>query len=261
MHFQTGTIKIWASRVYPGILALFFRDLLTGQWVQFNNVVAVSQAAGAPSDQWGNAEINQSGIRPRLLSNGPGGMEIDLQYDPFPDGVHFKAIARLALGSVEASLRVVLNDDSAPISKFTFGEFFGRAQGCRFIEVNGRTYDSTTAFPSPLGGYFQAGTWSSLPLPSDHVVRFWGSNRLVQYQRIIGEWQPGDELDIEVRKTVWRPEQDTPRDPYRSPGFVWLETVQVLRTSDIQRTEWRMGLEPPRTGVEPGGAPGGSKTH
>src|SRR5205814_7492352 len=129
------------------------------------------------------------------------------QYDPFPDGVHFSVLARLDAVKPEARFRVVFNEDSAPVARFTLGEFFGNAERCRFIEVNGRIYDSTLDFSAPADGYYLPGTWSSLPLPVDGVVRFWGKNRLVQYQRVSAPWGPADELDVELRTRVWRPEQ------------------------------------------------------
>src|SRR6266516_2834692 len=95
MHYQTRDMMIWASRVYPGIIDVFYRKPDTGEWIQFNNVVPVSQVQGAGPNEWGNAEINQSQIQTRLLLDENGVKQIQLQFDPFPDGVHFSVIATL----------------------------------------------------------------------------------------------------------------------------------------------------------------------
>lgn len=206
---------------FPGIIDLLSKDE-SGSWEQWNNIVPIAQVGG----KWSNAEIDKAEITKKILVREKSLLKVKYDYSSLSNGAHFSLIADLLNGKYEVEFSVEVAPDSAPISHFAIGNYYGLKDEVRYVEVNGQIYDALMYEP-PKDGNHMLGKFMRLPIPADGQVRFWG-NGSVQYQKFENLTE-NDELMIELRRNPWLFSQ-------KKPGHNWFETVHLTRNLELSNS-------------------------
>jgi hypothetical protein len=233
-YFQNEYIRIWDSRVFPGIIDLFYLDQ-GNNWQQYNNIVPIARVNGV----WANAELDKAFIARQIISDTPTQKVVQYQFAPLSNNAHFYLIMTLDSGKHDVQFQVKLNNDSAPVEAFALGNYYGYAQLVRYLKINSTIYNAFTyPKPDPDGNYI-LGRFTRYEFPTNNRVDFWGSSGLKQYQFVDVPLSLQDEMVSEVRYTPWLPTQ-TP------PGQNWFETVHITRSPfDDSRSIWHFGYDLP----------------
>lgn len=232
-YFQNEYIRIWDSRVFPGIIDLFYIDQ-NGNWQQYNNIVPIARVNGV----WANAELDKAIITKEFISSTPQGQIVKYQFSPLSNGAHFYLLMTLTSGQKEVQFQVKLNADSAPVQALALGNYYGYAQLVRYLKINGTTYDALS-YPKPdPDGNYTLGRFTRYEYPTDNRVEFWGESGLKQFQYVDVPLSQQDEMVSEVRYTPWLPQQP-------APGKNWFETVHITRSPfDDTKSVWHFGYVP-----------------
>lgn len=233
-YVQNAYLRIWDSRVFPGIIDLFYMDQ-NGNWQQYNNIVPIARVNGV----WANAELDRATITKEYVSYNLNQQQAKYQFSPLSNGSHFYLLMTLPDGGSEVQFQVKLNSDSAPVDAFALGNYYGYAQLVRYLKINNTTYDALT-YPKPdPDGNYTLGRFTRYDYPTNNRVEFWGENGLKQYQYVDVPLSPQDEMVSEVRFTPWLPEQP-------APGKNWFETIHITRSPfDDTKSVWHFGYVSP----------------
>lgn len=232
--YENEFMRIWDSRVFPGIIDLFYKNPSDGSWHQYNNIVPIAKV----NNSWANAELDRSTIGTNLLSDTNGTKLVKYQFSKLSNGAHFYLVMELAPGQKTVKFTAYLNEDSAPLEAFSLGNYFGYAELVRYLTINNQTLDALS-YARPAGGNYQLGDFYSLPAPSDNAVKFWGEGGIIQKQFVDTPLTEQDVLMAEVRYTPWLPSQ-TP------PGKNWFEAIHITREPFTpNKAVWYFGWEQP----------------
>ncbi len=233
-YFENQYIRIWDSRVFPGIIDLFYKDS-SGNWQQYNNIVPIARVGGV----WGNAELDKAVITREVVTSTPQQQVVKYQFAPLSNRAHFYLLMTLNSEQKEVQFQVKLNPDSAPVEALALGNYYGYATLIRYLKINNTTYDALT-YPKPdPDGIYTLGRFTRYEYPTNNRIEFWGENGLRQYQYVDVPLAPQDEMVSEVRFTPWLPEQP-------SPGKNWFETVHITRSPFTEdKSVWHFGYELP----------------
>ena len=239
-YIQNEYLQVWDSRVFPGIIDLFYKDNV-GNWQQYNNVVPIARVNGV----WANAELDRATITREFISNDINQQQVKYQFSPLSNGAHFYLIMTLIAGKPEVQFQVKLNTDSAPVDALALGNYYGYVQLVRYLKINTTTYDALTyPKPNPDGNY-TLGRFTRHPYPTNMKVEFWGENGIRQYQYVDVPLSSQDEMVSEIRYTPWLPQQP-------APGKNWFETVHITRSPFTDsKSVWHFGYVLPATTPTP----------
>jgi hypothetical protein len=230
--YENEFMRIWDTRVFPGIIDLFYRNPSDGSWHQYNNIVPIAKV----NNSWANAELDRSTIETSLLSDTNGTKLVKYQFSKLSNGAHFYLVMELAPGQKTVKFTAYPNEDSAPLEAFSLGNYFGYAELVRYLTINNQTLDALS-YARPAGGNYQLGDFYNLPAPSDNTVKFWGEGGIIQKQSVDTPLTEQDVLMAEVRYTPWLPSQ-------APPGKNWFETVHITREPFTpSKAVWHFGWE------------------
>lgn len=231
--YENDFIRIWESRVFPGIIDLFYKTQ-SGNWEQYNNIVPIAKVGGI----WANAEIDKSTITTEVVEDNSSQKIIKYQFDKLSNGAHFYLLMTLN-NAPEVVFQVVLNPDSNPIEAMSLGNYYGYSHLIQNIKVNSTTYNAADyKKPSPDGNYLM-GRFINLELPSDGTITFWSENQIVQKQTVSIPLTDSDEVVAEIRYTPWLPSQ-----PQVNKN--WFETVHITRSPFTEsKSIWKFSFDLP----------------
>ena len=227
--YENEFIRVWDSRVFPGIIDLFYKQ--PSDWRQYNNVVPIAKVGGV----WANAELDRATIETTLVSNVNNTKTVKYQFAKLSNGAHFYLMMELAPGQKSVKFTVYPNEDSAPIEAMALGNYYGLAQLVKYISINNQRFEAGS-YPRPAGGNYELGDFYTLPSPTDKTVKFWGEG-YIQKQFVDVPLTENDVLQTEVRYYSWLPEQPI-------PGYNWFETIAVTREPfTTEKAVWHFGWE------------------
>lgn len=232
-YFENEYLRVWDSRVFPGIIDLFYKNS-AGVWEQYNNIVPIARVGSV----WANAELDKAVITREVIQNDLNKKVVKYQFTKLNNGAHFYLLMTLKNGKREVQFKAILNSDSVPVSAFSLGNYYGYAQLVRYIKVNNTLYDSLSyPRPNPDGNYIQ-GTFIRLERPTNRIVSFWGEKGIIQKQTVDIPLSGQDEVVAEIRYTPWLPSQIP-------PGKNWFETVHITRSPFTdEKSVWRFSFDP-----------------
>ncbi len=231
-YFENEYIRVWDSRVFPGIIDLFYKNS-SGTYDQYNNIVPIARVG----DIWANAEIDKATITKEIVEIDANKKVVKYQFEKLSNGAHFFILMTLLNGKREVQFKVVLNPDSSHVTAFSLGNYYGYAQLVQHIKIDNVLYNSGNyPKPNPDGNYIQ-GTFIKLKSPINKTVAFWGENGIIQRQTVDTPLSQQDEVIAEIRYTPWLPSQPPPEKN-------WFEATHITRSPFTQeKSTWRFSYE------------------
>ncbi len=234
LYFENQYLRVWDTRVFNGIIDLFYKDE-DGNWEQFNNLVPIAKVNGV----WNNAELENSIITKEVLVDTPELQKVKYQFSPFSNGALFYLLMEMEADKPFIKMTAIPNEVSATIQAFSIGNYYGYTHLVRYIKINDQIYDAFD-YLQPSGGNYELGDFYELPAPENKEILFWGEGEIEQKQFVEQPISDQDVVMVEVRYTPWLPEQPP-------PGRNWFETVHVTRepfTTD--KAVFHFGITPGR---------------
>ncbi len=218
---DNGLIAIGLSETKPGILDLKYKDQKSGEWILYNNLVPVATANGSLS----NAEIDMVAPK-RIVSKDKNGESTLVYRYSFPNG----AIVDLKVDIEPSKKSVIVTSNkaanSAAISEYYVGNFFGLQTGVNAVEIDGVVYKAgDQGIPSDAAG--KNGKFAHLNFPSNHVLTLIGNGPKQRHELISSNSQA--RAMKEDRLHEWDPKtQKELREQQVPPGKPWTETVAFV---------------------------------
>ncbi|HVT00696.1 MAG TPA: hypothetical protein VHE53_00505 [Patescibacteria group bacterium] len=230
---DNGLIGFGPSSVKPGIIDLSYKDPTTGEWTVYNNIVPVTLVGPDELGNWSNAEIEQATPIRTVTKDG-----VNYSYH-LRNGSKFSINLKMEPGKKAIDLTIVPSPDSAPVSNFQLGNFWGLKEGVTTAQI-GATVITADSKPIPDDDYGKNGEFYGYPLPTGSPIKFSG-NGMAQYQMLINNPNDDANASIEVRNTPWEPNQNQLRN-IMVPGKPWIEMVATAVKNFKKPFTVRLGL-------------------
>jgi hypothetical protein len=226
---DNGKIRIAPSSL-PGVLDLKRYDPENGLWPTYNVIVPNAVANGIET----SAELFNTQLTMTQGVNEHGDTTFEIQYEKmhgirFVDGVisvgndaHFKLVGIMPKDTSDVSIKLVPNDDSAPIKEFSLGNYYGSLENIDTVQVVGGKKYRTDDYPTPNDGNLIGGDWYPIVVPENGKIYFEKKgDTMRQYQEFTGAKRG----DIENRSVEWRREfGDYKRKPWTEAVRIWLSS-------------------------------------